>query len=123
MKEFTDGHPTLITGGSDQLVCFVDPATLTSIRQIQLDSVPRSVDFAKFLLVGQRNGNILEYDINRNIKEVIMHSHHDGELWAISLIEERGVFVTAADDNKLLMFEIDTKKCIQKGWIDEPIVG
>jgi len=85
--------------------------------------VPRSVDFVKFLLIGQRNGNILEYDITRNIKEVIMQSHHDGELWALALIEEQGVFITAADDNKLLMYQMETKKCIQKGWIDEPIEG
>ena len=52
-----------------------------------------------------------------------MHSHHDGELWALTLIEERGVFITAADDNKLLMYDMESKKCIQKGWIDEPIEG
>ena len=123
IKELHEGLPTIITGGSDKLVCFVDPVTLSSLRQIQLDSVPRSVDYAKFLLIGQRNGNILEYDITRNIKEVIMHSHHDGELWALTLIEERGVFITAADDNKLLMYDMETKKCIQRGWIDEPIDG
>ena len=60
----------------------------------------------------------MEFDIAKNIKEVIMHSHHDGELWAATLIEEKGVFVTAADDNKILMFSMETKKCIQKGWID-----
>lgn len=52
-----------------------------------------------------------------------MQSHHDGELWALALIEEQGVFITAADDNKLLMYQMETKKCIQKGWIDEPIEG
>jgi len=85
--------------------------------------VPRSVDFSKFLLIGLRNGSILEYDINRNIKEVIMHSHHDGELWAVTLIEERNVLVTAADDNKILMHDFQTRKCVQKGWIDEPLAG
>jgi hypothetical protein len=85
--------------------------------------VARSVDYSKFLLIGQRNGSILEYDVTRNIKEVIMHSHNDGELWAVALIEEQGVFVTAADDNKLMMYDIEQKKCLQKGWIDQPIPG
>ena len=52
-----------------------------------------------------------------------MHSHHDGELWAVTLIEERNVLVTAADDNKILMHDFQTRKCVQKGWIDEPLAG
>ncbi len=93
-------------------MCFFDPVTLTSLRQITVDSVPRSVDFSKFLLIGLRNGNILEYDIVKSVKEVIMQSHHDGELWAGCVIEDYNVFLTAADDNKLLMFEMDSKKCV-----------
>jgi hypothetical protein len=65
----------------------------------------------------------LEFDIVKSVKEIIMQSHHDGELWAGALIEEQNVFITAADDNKLLMIDMETKKCVQKGWLDVPIDG
>ena len=88
ISELHEGKPTIITGGSDKLICFIDPIDLSSLRQIPVESVPRSVDFSKFLLIGLRNGSILEFDITKNIKEIIMQSHHDGELWAATLIEE-----------------------------------
>lgn len=53
---------------------------------VNVDAVPKSVDFYKYLLVGHKNGSIAEYDINRNEKEVIMHSHSDGESWGLTII-------------------------------------
>ena len=37
----------------------------------------------RFLLVGFRNGSIAEYMIDTQQREVIMYSHHDGEVWGI----------------------------------------
>lgn len=59
-----------------------------------------------------RNGTMVEYDITKNAKEVIMHSHHDGEVWGLCVIEEEGKFVTSGDDNKILLFDIATRKCL-----------
>lgn len=33
------------------------------IKTLPTDSVPRSLDYMRYLLVGLRNGNIMEYDI------------------------------------------------------------
>jgi hypothetical protein len=75
------------------------------------------VDFAKFVLIGQRNGSIVEFDINKNARETIMHSHHDGEVWGLTIIEEQGKIVTSCDDNKIMMFDIATRKCVQRGLV------
>ncbi len=82
-----------------------------------MDGIPRSLDYSKFLLVGLRNGGIVECDIKKQIKETIMHSHHDGEVWGLCVLEAHGKFITSGDDNKLLMFDMDTKKCVQRGLI------
>lgn len=45
-----------------------------------------------------------------------MHSHHDGEIWGLTLIDSKQeVFMTSGDDNKILMFDVLSKKMIQKG--------
>lgn len=76
------------------------------------ESIPRSVDVNKYLLIGLKNGSIVEIDVTSSIKEIIMHSHHDGELWGLTTIEGDGKFFTSGDDNKIFMFDILTKKKI-----------
>lgn len=39
-------------------------------------------------------------------KDVIIHSHHDGEVWGLCTIEGQGKFITSGDDNKILMFDV-----------------
>jgi hypothetical protein len=48
------------------------------------------VDFSKFLLVGLKNGSIAECDIEKAkpAKETIMHSHDDGEEWALVVLHD-----------------------------------
>lgn len=109
--------PCLFSGGSDKIIYILSPSSMLPMTSLLFDGVPKSVDFSKFLLVGLRNGHIVECDIEKNAKETIMHSHHDGEVWALAVIEEQGMIVTAADDNKLLMFDIAKRKCVQRGQV------
>lgn len=45
-----------------------------------------------------------------------MHSHHEGEVWAIApMSNER--FFTAADDNKILLYDLAQRKCIARGFV------
>lgn len=83
-----------------------------------VDAVPRSVDYSRFLLVGLRNGSILEFDITNNAKESVMGSHHDGEAWGLCILEGTGKFVTSGDDNKILMYDLRSKKVIQRGEVE-----
>jgi hypothetical protein len=99
------------------MVYISDPATLEVTTSIVFEGVPISVDYSKFLLVGLRNGHIVECDITKNAKETIMHSHHDGEIWGLAVLEEKTMFVTSCDDNKLLMFDFDKRKCVYRGLV------
>ena len=99
------------------MVYISDPATLEVTTSIIFEGVPISVDYSKFLLVGLRNGHIVECDITKNAKETIMHSHHDGEIWGLAVLEEKAMFVTSCDDNKLLMFDFDKRKCVYRGLV------
>lgn len=67
--------------------------------------------------MGLKNGNIVEYDLAEKSKEVIMSSHHDGEVWGLAVMPGQGKFITSGDDNKLLMYDIKTKKVTIKGQV------
>ena len=70
------------------MVYILNPTSMLPLSSIMLDGVPKSVDFNKFLLVGLRNGHIVEADITKTAKETIMHSHHEGEVWGLAVLEE-----------------------------------
>jgi hypothetical protein len=99
------------------MIYILSPSQMLPVTSILFEGVPKSVDFSKFLLVGLRNGHIVECDITKNAKETIMHSHHDGEVWGLAVLEEQGMFVTSCDDNKLLMYEVAKRKCVQRGQV------
>ncbi len=105
----------MVSGGADLTVKLLDPSTLTVTKSFIVDSVPRSVDLQTYLLVGLRSGTILEFDVDKNAKETIMQAHHDGESWGLCVIEDQGKYFTSGDDNKVLMYDIETRKVIQKG--------
>jgi hypothetical protein len=69
------------------------------------------------LLAGLKNGSIVEFDLQSGAREVIMHSHHDGEVWGLCLVGGTNRFITSADDNKILMFDIQSRRCVQKGLV------
>ncbi len=102
------------------IINIIDPSALSILKTIKTDGVPRSLDFSKFLLIGQRNGSIVEYDINKEVRETIMHSHHDGELWGLAILEEQKLFATSCDDNKIMLFDFEKRKCIQRGVVKKP---
>lgn len=58
-----DDTRVLITGGADLLVNIVNPDDMSIMTSVTVESVPRSVDYSRYLLVGMRNGSILEYDV------------------------------------------------------------
>ena len=99
------------------MIYILSPQSMLPVTSILFEGVPKSVDYSKFLLVGLRNGHIVECDISKNAKETIMHSHHDGEVWGLAVLEEQGMFVTSCDDNKLLMYEVAKRKCVQRGQV------
>jgi len=63
-------------------------------------------------LIGFKNGTITERNFPGKGREEIMHSHHEGELWGLCIIEGEGKFITSGDDNKIYMFDIQTKRMV-----------
>ena len=51
-----------------------------------------------------------------------MASHHEGEAWGLEVIPEENLILTIGDDNKVMMFDYNTKTFIKKGTISEKSV-
>ena len=68
----------------------------------------------------------MEIDVQKNAKEVIMHSHSDGEVWGLCPIDNGNdpsqgkYYATCGDDNKILVFDITPRKCVHKGFVVMP---
>lgn len=87
-----------------------------------MDSIPRGLDYeGGMLLVGLRNADIKEYDLNGNANapKVLMKGHSDGELWGLEIDNNNGVILTTCDDNKVMAYSIDERKCIGQGTLNE----
>jgi WD40 repeat protein len=65
-------------------------------------------------LIGLRDGTIFHLDLNSSNKTPIMESHSDGELWAVAPVDDHHI-VTAADDNKIKVWNTSTRKCESTG--------
>jgi WD40 repeat protein len=65
-------------------------------------------------LVGCRNGNIYQVDMNSQSKQVIMESHSDGEVWGLALVDQDTV-VTSGDDNQIKTWSVSKRQCIARG--------
>jgi len=58
--------------------------------------------------------------VKKEVKETIAHSHHDGEVWGLCVIPSENKYVTSGDDNKILMFDMQSKRCVQRGYVVRP---
>ena len=102
------------SGGNFKLEKFVDISS----------SFPRSIDFFNDnLLVGLRNGSILEF---KNVmsgdsptENCIVKSHFEGEIWGLELIPEQNKVVTCGDDNMIMCFDYETKQFDRKGTVSD----
>ena len=65
-------------------------------------------------LVGCRNGNIYQVDLNTQSKQVIMESHSDGEVWGLAVVDQDTV-VTTGDDNQIKAWSVSKRQCVSRG--------
>jgi WD40 repeat protein len=124
----------LITGGKDKKVAVFTangqaPETLDKKFELFTENdgddhdhheanfaYPRSLDYYNGkVLVGLREGKILEIDATTGDKKLLMTSHHDGEAWGLELIPEEQTILTVGDDNKILAFDYGTRKLKGEG--------
>lgn len=112
-----DKTSLLLSGGSDNIIVISNPESMIVIKQIQAEACPRSLDYGRYLLAGLKNGSIVEYDLQSGAREAIMISHHDGEVWGLCIIPGLNRYITSGDDNKILMFDVQSRRCVQKGLV------
>lgn len=88
----------LFSGSRDGKVLITDTSSMTCIKGFQADALPRAIDsHLGKIVVGLRNGNIEEYDIESGEQKVLSSSHNDGEVWGL---DSDGTYVyTTGDDN------------------------
>lgn len=85
--------------------------------------MPRSVDLrGESLLLGLADGTIMEKknvisNQNAPLTQVLIRSHFDGEAWGLTSvdIQNRVLFFTCGDDDTILLYDADERKCIGEG--------
>ena len=90
------------------------------MRQIALDekSFAPSIDVLNGkILCGVDNGKIITVNVDGSNKEIHSTTHCNGEAWGLHVIQEKGTFLTCADDNNFFEYSISEKKLLRSGKI------
>ena len=87
-------------------------------------SYPRSIDFFNDnLLVGLRNGSILEFKNVMNqdnpVEDCLVQSHFEGEVWGLEVVPGQNKVLTSGDDNKVMMYDFETRMFERKGTVSD----
>jgi WD40 repeat protein len=110
----------LYSGGKDGQVNIWDTSSMSKIGSVDFGGVLiRAIDvLGSNAIVGCRNGNIYQVDLNSQSKQVIMESHSDGEVWGLAVVDQDTV-VTSGDDNQLKTWSVSKRQCIARGIVSE----
>ncbi len=113
-------YPTkdkIYVGAGKNLIIF--DATMKKTGEISLTSNPRAIDVqGSNILLGLRDGTIVEY-ANGTQAKVLMQSHSDGEAWGLDIDPNTGYVLTTEDDNKIMIWDPQARKCVNTGIINE----
>lgn len=117
----------LISGGKDRRVAIISIAggNFKLEKFVELSSsFARSIDLLNGnLLVGLRNGSICEFknvfDEEKPAEITLVASHHEGELWGVALVDDGKKVLTCADDNKFLLYDIESMKMERQGKVSD----
>jgi WD40 repeat protein len=109
----------VITGGKDN-VLIVWNEQFKEIRRTNVQACPKALDQTGNgdFVVGLRDGSIIVYEKGTKAK-LVMSSHSDGELWGLAVCPHTGYLVTCADDNKVMVWDSEARKCIGTTTINE----
>lgn len=102
----------LYSGGKDGRVCVTDTSSMQCIKAIDFGMLPRAIDvFGGNLVVGLRNGSIVECNLESQEMTTYMQSHNDGEVWGLAL--DDSCVYTSGDDNQVKKWDPFSRKCIE----------
>lgn len=117
----------VISGGKDRRVAIISIAggAFKLEKFVELSSsFARSIDLLNGnLLVGLRNGSICEFksvfDEEKPAETTLVASHHEGEIWGLALVDDGKKVLTCGDDNKFLLYDIETMKMERQGKVSD----
>jgi WD40 repeat protein len=102
----------LLSGGSDLTVnvCKTDGS---KVHTFKVEAAPRSLDMINgTILIGLENGTIQTTPLKQGETQDLIKSHEEGECWGLTPLPGCLMYITSADDNKLLLYDIKTHKVI-----------
>jgi len=121
---------TLVSAGKDDMlsVFSCDQGEYQFVRQIALGqySYASALDVLDGkILVGQDNGRIQTVGVDGKDLQTVNTTHMDGEAWGLEVIQEKGTFLTCADDNQIFEYSIKDKQVVKEGkvWSAELFAG
>ena len=110
----------LYSGGRDGRVCICDTSTYECIKAINFGMLPRAIDAHNGkLVVGLRNGSIVETDLETEEMTTYMQSHNDGEVWGLAL--DDAFVYTSGDDNQVKKWDPFERKCVDTAMVNEAV--
>jgi len=113
---------TLISTGKDFHISIhtADKGTFEFVKRIQMDTqhLASSIDFRdRIVVIGHDNGRIFKCNIDSEEQTTVCESHHDGEVWGLEVLPQKGTFLTCGDDNEFYEVDIKQKKVIRGGYV------
>ena len=110
----------LYSGGKDGRVCIIDTNTMECCEAISFGILPRAVDVQNgCMVVGLRNGSIVECNVESKEQCTYMQSHNDGEVWGLAL--DDAFVYTSGDDNQVKKWDPFSRKCVETSIVTDQV--
>eukprot|EP00002_Diphylleia_rotans_P034049 TRINITY_DN7287_c0_g2_i1.p1 TRINITY_DN7287_c0_g2~~TRINITY_DN7287_c0_g2_i1.p1 ORF type:complete len:2704 (-),score=538.32 TRINITY_DN7287_c0_g2_i1:170-8281(-) len=82
----------------------------------------RGLSFGKdSILVGTRTGTIATMPMNGQNITPLIQSHSEGELWGVAVHPDKAHIVTAGDDMKVAVYNLENRKMVRARFLTEPL--
>lgn len=87
-------------------------------RAVDFGWLPRAIDVMdNLLLVGLRNGSIIECNLEDDSMTTFMQSHNDGEVWGLA--QSGSEVCTSGDDNQIICWNVADRKVSKRATVNE----
>jgi len=108
----------LYSGGRDGKVCITNTESMECERAVDFGWLPRAIDVMdNLLLVGLRNGSIIECNLEDDSMTTYMQSHNDGEVWGLA--QNGSDICTSGDDNQVICWNVAERKAGKRATVNE----
>lgn len=121
---YMEGKQEVLLVGANNKAVFqfsFDGKAIQKLKEVQLEAVARSIDYYEGnVLCGLKNGDIIVSSLKDWKPEVIMQSHSEGECWGLEVIHlDNGEIrvLTAADDNRILSYDLKKRGNLAEGFV------